>query len=122
SVVIPVFNRRGLLPRTLQSVWRQSFTDFEIIVVDDGSSDGTIAYLESRGDRIQLLRQTNHGPGVARNVGAARARGDYLAFLDSDDLWFPWTLKTFAEVIADHNHPDLVAAKLVEFRDDHALR
>jgi glycosyltransferase involved in cell wall biosynthesis len=114
SVIIPTYNRRDLLIRTLASVWVQRFTDFEVIVVDDGSTDGTADALRSQSGRLTLLEQANRGPGAARNVGAQRARGDYLAFLDSDDLWFPWTLATFAQVIRDHDAPAVLAARLVE--------
>src|SRR5574337_278681 len=100
SIVIPTYNRVDLLARTLDSVWRQLFTDFEVVVVDDGSSDGTQAYLRSLGDRIRVVQQANSGPGAARNAGIRTARGKYVALLDSDDLWLPWTLSIFAQVIA----------------------
>ena len=105
SVVVPTFNRRELLTAALDSIRDQTFTRFEVIVVDDGSSDGTAEYLKSLGDRIQLLTQRNLGPGAARNRGLERARGRYVAFLDSDDLWFPWTLETYAALAADHGAP-----------------
>jgi glycosyltransferase involved in cell wall biosynthesis len=100
SVIIPTYNRAPLLKQAMDSVLRQSFTDFEIIVVDDGSTDDTPAYLNTLGDRVRTLRQANLGPGAARNAGAAIAAGEYLTFLDSDDLWFPWTLETHAKALA----------------------
>jgi glycosyltransferase involved in cell wall biosynthesis len=118
SVVIPTYNRSALVRRTLASVAAQSFRDFETIVVDDGSTDDTIEVLkplESSGTRI--LQQPNRGPGAARNLGVAHASGDYLIFLDSDDLWFPWTLDVFAQVIS-RSSPSLIAASLVEFSDE----
>jgi glycosyltransferase involved in cell wall biosynthesis len=118
SVIVPTYNRLSYLKTTLESVWRQTFTDYEVIVVDDGSSDGTAAYLSTLGDRVIVRRQTNAGPGMARNTGAAAARGSYLAFLDSDDLWFPWTLQTVAELIAKHDRPSLISAGLVIFKDE----
>ena len=121
SIVIPTYNRLALLPRTLDSVWAQRFTDFEVIVVDNGSTDGTDAWLETLGARVQRLRQDNLGPGPARNAGAARARGDYLAFLDSDDLWFPWTLECFADLIRQHERPAVLGAKLMSFTDEAEL-
>jgi len=69
SVVIPTFNRVHLLARTLESVWRQRFTDYEVIVVDDGSTDGTQAYLQGVGNKVRVIRQANSGPGAARNIG-----------------------------------------------------
>jgi glycosyltransferase involved in cell wall biosynthesis len=117
SVIIPTYNRLSLLKLTLESVWRQTFTDYEVIVVDDGSTDDTPRYLSALGDRVTEIRQTNAGPGTARNNGAANARGTYLAFLDSDDLWFPWTLQTIAELIAKHDQPSLISASLVSFKN-----
>src|SRR5215470_7796162 len=99
SVVIPSFNRVAFLATALNSIFTQRFTDFEIIVVDDGSTDATMDYLQSLEDRIEVFRQPNQGPGAARNRGARQAGGAYLAFLDSDDLWFPWTLEVYRYVI-----------------------
>ena len=122
SVVIPVHNRRHLLPRTLDSVWAQIFTDFEVIVVNDGSTDETGEWLASQGERIQAITQANRGPGAARNLGTREARGKYVAFLDSDDVWPPWTLETFAKLICKHNSPAILAGKVVEFRDERELK
>ena len=121
SVIIPAYNRIDFLPRTLQSVWRQTFKDFEVIVVDDGSTDGTMDFLNSLAHRLTILSQPNKGPGAARNLGANRARGDYLAFLDSDDLWFPWTLAAFATLIRAHNSPAILAGRIVEFAEEPEL-
>jgi len=137
SVIVPTHNRLDCLLEALESIRRQAFTDYEVIVVDDGSTDGTAEKmleafgnwkLESgslkkndRGDfsgnskpniqnpTFNILHQENSGPGAARNLGASVARGEYLAFLDSDDLWFPWTLETYREVIEMENHPGFVA-------------
>ena len=117
SVIIPSYNRCAYLKATLESVWQQTFDDYEVIVVDDGSTDETPLYLAQLGERVRLIRQKNLGPGAARNKGAENARGEYLAFLDSDDLWFPWTLETVAELIEAHHQPALVAAKLAPFKD-----
>lgn len=116
SVIIPAFNRVELLQQTLESVWRQTFTDYEVIVVDDGSTDDTAAWLSEVASELKPITQQNSGPGAARNKGAEHARGEYLAFLDSDDLWFPWTLATVAELIAKHERPSLISAKLVSFK------
>ena len=117
SVIIPTFNRGVLLRQTLESVWRQTFTDYQVIVVDDGSTDDTSIWLSEVASNVQRIKQPNSGPGAARNNGADKACGEYLAFLDSDDLWFPWTLETVAELIAKHNRPSLVSAKLVAFHE-----
>jgi glycosyltransferase involved in cell wall biosynthesis len=89
SVVIPTYNRKHLICYALDSVLEQTFSDYEIIVVDDGSTDGTAELLETRyGNRIICLRQNNQGFGAARNHGVDAAKGEYIAFLDSDDLWY----------------------------------
>jgi glycosyltransferase involved in cell wall biosynthesis len=88
SVVIPTYNRADKVRNGIESVLAQSFTDLEVIVVDDGSSDGTGQILgETYGDRIRYFAQANQGVSVARNKGIAEARGEWIAFLDSDDLW-----------------------------------
>lgn len=90
STIIPTYNRRELLVRAIESVMAQTRVVDEIIVIDDGSSDGTEAELASRyGERIQYVRQDNAGVSAARNRGLALARGRYLALLDSDDVWHP---------------------------------
>ena len=115
SVIIPTYNRVALLQRTLASVWAQRFTDYEVIVVDDGSTDGTLAYLQSLGDRLRVLQQANRGPGPARNLAVKAAQGRYLAFLDSDDLWFPWSLEIYAAVIQQHGYSAFIAGKPFRF-------
>ncbi len=87
SVVIPAYNAVTFLGATLDSVLTQSYPNLEIIVVDDGSTDATPHLLDTYGDRICVLRQTNSGQAAARNYGAREAHGELLAFLDSDDLW-----------------------------------
>ena len=96
SVVIPVFNRRRLLVEALESVLRQTEKSFEVIIVDDGSTEGSLGVLEDiivpvpPETRIEILSLEHSGrPGFVRNRGAGTARGEYLAFLDSDDLWLP---------------------------------
>src|SRR5882762_10102502 len=108
SVVIPAFNRRDLLEETLRSVRRQSFTDFETIIVDDGSTDGTREWLAGLGSELRVFTQANRGPGAARNFAVRHARGEYLAFLDSDDSWFPWSLATYAQAIKTSNQPSFL--------------
>jgi GT2 family glycosyltransferase len=117
SVVIPTYNRADLLCESLKSVFRQEETDFEVIVVDDGSTDDLSKVVEDFRDRVNFIRQDKSGPGSARNRGAAAARGEYLAFLDSDDLWFPWTLGVFRRIIGGHRSPAILSSSLVEFSD-----
>ena len=121
SVIIATYNRARFIEATLESVLAQEFKDYETVVVDDGSTDETMSILQKY-PWVQVLRQNNKGPGAARNYGASQANGEYIAFLDSDDIWFPWTLQTFAHIIRSENEPDLVAAKLFEFWSDRELQ
>lgn len=109
SVIIPVYNRIDLLKEAIDSVLAQTFHDYEVIVVDDGSTDDVAAVVSSYGDRIHYLRQENQGVGAARNTGATAAKGQYLAFLDSDDLWVPWTLETYATVLKGNPKASFIA-------------
>jgi glycosyltransferase involved in cell wall biosynthesis len=93
SVVIPTYNRAGIISQTLDNLLEQSYPNFEIIVVDDGSTDETAAKLHEYGARIRVFRQANAGPAVARNKGVELARGEIIAFQDSDDLWKPTKLE-----------------------------
>jgi glycosyltransferase involved in cell wall biosynthesis len=90
SVIVPLYNKSVWIDRCLDSILSQTFTDFEIIVVDDGSTDDGPAKVAARGDeRIRLIRQANAGPGAARNCGVSEARGELIAMLDADDAWDP---------------------------------
>lgn len=93
SVIIPAYNAEPFIRETVESVLAQTVPPVEIIVVNDGSTDGTAAVLRDFGTRIQVLTQPNRGPTAARNAGAAAARGHWLAFLDADDLWLPAKLE-----------------------------
>lgn len=88
SIIMPCYNAEMHLPESLGSVVNQTFSDLELIAIDDGSSDGTLARLQAETDpRIRVLTQTNQGVSAARNAGLTHARGDYIAFLDADDTW-----------------------------------
>lgn len=105
SVILPTHNRLRMLQDAIKSVRGQTFTDYELIVVDDGSTDGTADYLTAYKDEIKMIRQPQRGPGAARNAGLAAASGSYIAFLDSDDAWFPWTLQVYRQAIQQHEQP-----------------
>jgi len=107
SVIIPTYNRARFVGQAIDSVLRQDFPDFEIIVVDDGSTDNTRQVLTGYGDRIVCIHQQNAGVSAARNAGIAAAAGDWLAFLDSDDEWLPGYLSVQAARIAQY--PDAAA-------------
>ncbi len=93
SVIVPTYNRRETIQAAIASVQRQTFADWELIVVDDGSTDDTADLIEGSDPRIVLIRQKNQGVNGARNNGMLRARGQYIAFLDSDDEWLPHHLE-----------------------------
>lgn len=105
SVIIPTFNRRDVINEAIESVLQQSFKDFELIVADDGSTDGTGQLLEDYGDTIRCLFQENKGPAAARNLGIEKANGLYISFLDSDDMWLPDKLFTQMDLIL--SNPDI---------------
>jgi len=93
SVVIPTYNCARYLPEAVDSVLAQTYRDFETIVVDDGSTDNTPEVLAPYGDQIRVIRQANAGRSAARNAGVLAAQGEYIAFLDADDLWLPQKLE-----------------------------
>src|ERR1700704_4899233 len=93
SVIVPTYNRRETIQAAIASVQRQTFSDWELIVVDDGSTDGTAELIEGSDPRLVLIRQKNQGVNAARNAAMLRARGQYIAFLDSDDEWLPHHLE-----------------------------
>jgi len=100
SVVIPTYNRADSILDTLSSCFAQRFSDIEVIVVDDGSSDNTLEVLGSVSDsRLIVVSQENAGPAAARNHGMRRAAGQYIAFLDSDDRWYPGFLEAVNELL-----------------------
>ncbi len=104
SVIVPTFNRAGLLEQAIDSVLAQSFASFELIVVDDGSTDDTAVLLSAYAGRIRILRQFNRGVSAARNLGMAAAAGELIALLDSDDYWLPGKLAR--QVAFFDAHPD----------------
>lgn len=105
SVVIPAFNAEAYLAETVSSVLAQTFRDCEIVAVNDGSTDGTRSVLAAFGDRLRVIDQENRGLPGARNRGVAEARGEWVAFLDADDLWLPEKLeKQMALVEADPSY------------------
>lgn len=102
SVVIPLFNKKDSIASTMESVLVQTFSDFELLVVDDGSTDGSADVVSSYDDsRIRLIRKPNGGVSSARNEGIRNAKGDWVAFLDGDDLWEPGFLAEIAGMIAN---------------------
>lgn len=102
SVVIPTHNQPSLLIETLMSVFSQTFTDYEIIIINDGSTDDTLKQLEPFADKVKIITQANSGIGAARNCGIDHARGKYVAMLDHDDLWSPEKLAVQVAFLKAH--------------------
>jgi glycosyltransferase involved in cell wall biosynthesis len=93
SVIIPTYNRAQLCKKAVESALFQTYRDIEVIVVDDGSTDDTREVISNLDSRVHYLSQKNSGVSAARNLGMQSARGEFIAFLDSDDTWLPWKLK-----------------------------
>jgi len=110
SVVIPVFNGASFIARAVDSVRAQTCKDWEIIVVDDGSTDNTQTVLTGFAKRsgIICLYQENAGPAQARNLGVKSASGEYIAFLDCDDIWLPEKLEEQLTILRGNTQPGLV--------------
>ena len=115
SVIIPAYNREAYLGEAIDSVLRQTHPVDEILVVDDGSTDRT-AEIARGFARVTCLSQSNQGAGVARNTGLGAARGDLIAFLDSDDLWLPRKIELQLEVLRTQPGVDLVFCHIQSFR------
>jgi len=119
SVVLPVYNAGAALPYAVASILRQTLMDWELIVIDDGSTDGCVATVNPRADRIRMIRDgRNLGLAARLNQGIDLARGKYLARMDSDDIAYPERLETQVAFLKTHPDIDLVASRMLLFRDD----
>lgn len=118
SIVVPAYNAAAYIDETLNAVFNQTFTDYEVIVVNDGSADtpDLELALEPYMARISYIKQKNLGAGAARNEGLRAAQGEFIAFLDADDLWLPNYLEEQLKFIEDSN-VDLVCADAMHFGD-----
>lgn len=138
SIIIPLYNKAPYIRKALESVLAQTYTDYELIVVDDGSTDGsaeiaeaileeairqengeadnTVPHLFISSSPYRLLRQQNAGVSAARNNGVAQAQGEYLAFLDADDWWEPTYLERMAQLISDYPDAGLYACNYVYYK------
>jgi Glycosyl transferase family 2 len=125
SVIIPAYMAAAYIHETLESVFRQTYHNFEVILINDGSPD-TEDFERAIGpyrDRIIYVRQENGGPSAARNTGIRRARGEYLAFLDSDDVWYPTCLAVLVQLaLARQPSCDLVYSDILIDSDSHGDR
>jgi glycosyltransferase involved in cell wall biosynthesis len=113
SVIIPTFNYEQFVSAAIDSVLAQTYRDREVIVVDDGSTDSTAKRLAPYGSRIRYIYQSNQGLSAARNAGIRASRGDWIALLDSDDLWHPCKLEIQAAYLARHPEVGMLACEHV---------
>jgi len=112
SIVIPLYNKEKEISQTLKSILSQTFTDFEVIIVNDGSTDNSLKVVESiKDDRIRIINKENGGVSSARNRGVLEAKGDYIAFLDADDLWDNKYLLTMNKLINDFNNASIFSCQ-----------
>lgn len=121
SIIIPCFNCANTIEATLASVQAQTVADWDVICVDDGSSDDTLAVLQrlARSEsRLRILRQTNAGPSRARNAAAAAAQGEFVAFLDADDMWLPEKLASVLAAFDQDAEADAVFGRIAVFRTE----
>lgn len=125
SVIIPLYNKAPYIRKALESVLAQTYTDYELIIVDDGSTDGSAeiaeTFLQDLASRLsplafRLIRQANSGVSAARNNGVAQSYGEYLAFLDADDWWEPTYLERMAQLINDYPDAGLYACNYVYYK------
>lgn len=122
SVIIPCHNAASTLQACCASLFAQTLTDWEAILIDDGSTDATpevMRDLARRDGRIRTVRQENAGPAAARNRAAALARGDFIAFLDADDLWLPEKLASVSHVFDTDPGADAVFGRIAFFDEAH---
>jgi glycosyltransferase involved in cell wall biosynthesis len=117
SILMPVHNHQNYVGQAIDSVLAQTFKDYELFAIDDGSTDLSAAVLASYGTRIKFLQQSNQGPEVARNKAAALAQGEYLFFFDSDDYLFPFALETLDKVISSFGTPTLLMGSMERFQE-----
>ena len=115
SVIIPVYNCKLYLREALESVLSQTYSPIEIIVVDDGSTDGSVGVARSFGKLVRYIGQPNGGIGAARNRGVEMAKGHFLAFLDADDLWMMDKLELQMTILSDQTDLDMVFGRVIQF-------
>jgi len=104
SIIIPLYNKEQTIARTIESILKQTFPNWELIVIDDGSTDNCVEVVKQfQDERIHVISQENQGPGSARNRGIEDATCEYVAFLDADDQWYPWYLENSIKAISESN-------------------
>ena len=119
SIIVPVYNTATYLPACLDSILSQGFTDFEVLLVDDGSSDGSGAICDKYAEadsRVRVFHQENGGVSSARNLGLSQAKGEWIYFVDSDDEMLPDGLQTLVDCISDD--VDIVMGGILEVEEN----
>jgi len=117
NVIIPVYNGEEYIEEALNSVFAQTYCDFEVIVINDGSTDGTEERLKKYFGRINYLKQSNRGLAATRGRAVALARGPFVTFLDADDIWLPRKLERQVEIARDHPECGIITTDVLSFSD-----
>lgn len=118
-MVIPLYNKAQFVGRAIDSVLAQTVREFEVVVVDDGSTDDGVAVVRRRADpRVRIVSQANAGPGAARNRGVSESCAEWIAFLDADDLWAPWHLEELLALCSEFREVGFVSSGSVETTGD----
>ncbi len=119
SIIIPLYNKEKAIENTLKSVFHQSFTDYEILVINDGSTDKSEEKVKSFSDeRLRLISSENRGVSQARNLGISESKGKLVAFLDADDYWFPYHLQTLFQLYQNFPEAGLLATNYQFYYSD----
>jgi glycosyltransferase involved in cell wall biosynthesis len=121
SIVIPTLNRAEYLRQCLKSICRQDYTDYEIVVVDGGSKDDTPQVLQACERPARVITELRKGPSVARNVGVEASRGDYIVFVDSDDVLSSFALSTYAAILEANAEAVMILAAFRPFHEERDL-
>lgn len=126
SVILPTFNRAGVLSRAIDSVLDQTYKNIELIIVDDGSTDNTGNFLKKYDNKLCYIHQSNRGVSAARNTGIRQAKGRFIAFIDSDDKWMPSKLEEQLRFFSDHNADNIALVctdvDIIDFNGGHHER
>ncbi len=124
TVVIPLYNKEREIYKTLESVLKQTFIDYEVIIIDDGSTDKSLVVAQQFTDnRIKIIKNPNEGVARTRNIGIALSNAPFIAFLDADDLWFPNHLEIINRLIIDFpQHHWFAASYLKQFSESHLVK
>ena len=121
SVVMPLYNKRPYVKRAIDSVIQQTFTDWELIIVDDGSTDGSTAEIPQNDSRIRFFQQANTGPGAARNHGIRMALGEFITFIDADDYYYPHKLEQEMTLLQKENMAEWMVSAFEYETNNHVI-